>query len=621
MRRISALLLLLLISAAGYTQEIERVEPPCWWVGMKTDLQLLIKGDNIRGSTLILAPEDAKRGVSVEKIYNGDSPNYIFADIKIGARTPAAGYHFILITPDKDSIRFEYTLNSREKGSSQRASFGPQDVVYLLMPDRFANGDYSNDSVEEAIEKCNRSLPEGRHGGDIQGIINHLDYISDLGVTAIWSTPMLFDNEKKYSYHGYACADYYRIDPRYGTNDLYRDFVEKASEKGIKVIMDMVPNHCGLAHWWMEDLPFDDWVHIYDSFTPSSFALSTHYDPYASKYDKDACIKGWFDTTMPDMNLSHPFVLKYFTQMAVWWVEYAGLGGIRVDTFPYSDRAAMSKWVKNILREYPKMNIVGECWYGDPLSCSYWEGIKQHDGYNSNLPSIMDFPLRDAIIAGFADDSDTPHWGEGIIKVYNTLSLDFVYDNPSNILIFANNHDTNRLAHDLKGDFAKQKMVMALLATMRGVPQLYYGDELGFVSKDGTTGHSQERIDFPGGWKEDRINLFTRNGRSAAQRDLFEYTSRLMNWRKGSKAVTQGSMIHFRPERDNVYIYFRYVRKEVVMVVINNGKSDFRVDWDRYKEISSKFAASIRNVITGETFRSNSKITVPGQSAAIFEFK
>jgi glycosidase len=397
--------------------------------------------------------------------------------------------------------------------------------------------------------------------------------------------------------------------------------VKKAAEKEIKVIMDMVPNHCGLAHWWMDDLPFDGWVHMYPSYTPSSFALSTHYDPYASKYDKDACIKGWFDTTMPDMNLEHPFVLNYFTQMAVWWVEYAGLGGIRVDTFPYSDQAAMSKWVKNILREYPKMNIVGECWYGDPLSCSYWEGVKQHDGYNSNLPSIMDFPLRDAIIAGFSDDSDTPFWGEGIIRVYNSLSLDFVYENPSNILIFANNHDTQRLAHDLKGDFAKQKMVMALLATMRGVPQLYYGDELGFVSEDGTTGHSQERIDFPGGWKHDRINLFERRGRSAAQRDLFDYTSRLMNWRKGSKAVTQGSLLHYRPENDNVYVYFRYVKKEAVMVVINNGKSNYSVDWNKYQEISSKFASSVRNVITGETILKNSYVMVPGQSAAIFEFK
>ncbi len=621
MRRITALVLLLLVSIAGFAAGIERVEPPCWWVGMRTDLQLLIKGEDIRGSILELAPEESKKGVSVGKIHYGDSPNYIFAEIRIRDKAPAANYHFILVTPKKDTLRFEYTLHSRENGSAQRASFGPQDVVYLLMPDRFANGDCSNDSVEEAIEKCDRSRPEGRHGGDIQGIIDHLDYLEELGVTAIWSTPMLFDNEKEYSYHGYACADYYHIDPRYGTNALYKEFVEKAADKEIKVIMDMVLNHCGLAHWWMDDLPFDDWVHTYPSFTRSSFALSTQYDPYVSQYDKDACIKGWFDTTMPDMNLANPFVLRYFTQMAVWWVEYAGLGGIRVDTFPYSDKAATSKWVQNVLREYPKMNIVGECWYGDPLSCSYWEGVKQYDGYNSNLPSIMDFPLRDAMIAGFADDADTPLWGEGLLRVYNSISLDYVYKDPSNILIFADNHDTNRLAHDLKGDFEKQKMVMALLATMRGVPQLYYGDELGFVSKDGTTGHSQERIDFPGGWVDDPTNLFESSGRSAAQQDLFDYTSHLMRWRKGSKAVTEGSLLHFRPENNNVYLYFRYVENEIVMVVINNGKSDFRVDWDKYQEISSKFATSFCDVITGERFNLKSPITVPGQSAAIFEFK
>ena len=621
MRRITALVLLLLVSVAGFAEGIERVEPPCWWVGMKTGLQLLIKGDDIRGSTLELAPEENKKGVSVGKIHYGDSPSYLFAEIRIREKAPAADYHFILVTPENDTLRFKYTLHSREQGSAQRSSFGPQDVVYLLMPDRFANGDYSNDSVEEAIEQCDRSRPEGRHGGDIQGIIDHLDYLERLGVTAIWSTPMLFDNEKEYSYHGYACADYYRIDPRYGTNALYREFVEKAAEKEIKVIMDMVLNHCGLAHWWMDDLPFKDWVHTYPSFTRSSFALSTQYDPYVSQYDKNACIKGWFDTTMPDMNLENPFVLRYFTQMAVWWVEYAGLGGIRVDTFPYSDKAAISKWVKNILREYPEMNIVGECWYGDPLSCSYWEGVKQYDGYNSHLPSIMDFPLRDAIIAGFADDADTPAWGEGLLRVYNSISLDYVYNDPSNILIFADNHDTNRLAHDLKGDFAKQKMVMALLATMRGVPQLYYGDELGFVSKDGTTGHSQERIDFPGGWVDDQANLFESSGRSAAQQDLFDYTSRLMRWRKGSKAVTEGSLLHFRPENNNVYLYFRYVENEIVMVVINNGKSDFKIDWDKYQEISSKFATSYCDVITGERFNPMTPIMVPGQSAAIFEFK
>lgn len=611
---------MILMSIGALAQNVDRVEPPLWWVGMDTPLQLMIHADNIKGSAVRV--DNAPKGISVEKIHNADSPNYLFVDVKIAKRALAGDYKFIITTPDKRELTFTYSLKERAEGSASRESFSSKDMIYLLMPDRFANGDKSNDTHKDAVEKGDCTNLGGRHGGDIQGIINHLDYIADLGATAIWSTPMLFDNEKSYSYHGYACADYYKIDPRYGTNELYREYVTKAHDKGIKIIMDMVPNHCGTAHWWMKDLPFKDWIFQFDHYTVSNFALSTQADPYASESDKILCTTGWFDRTMADMNVAQSFVNKYFTQMAIWWVEYAGIDGIRVDTYPYSDKWAMTKWVTNILKEYPKLNIVAECWYGDPLSCSYWEGAKkQYDGFCSNLPTIMDFPLRDALISAFGDNSTIPQWGGGIVKVYNSLSLDYVYANPYNIMIFATNHDTNRLAHDMNHDVSKIKNIMTILATMRGVPQLYYGDEFALSSLDGTTGHSQERIDFPGGWKEDKINLFKPSDRTAEQADLHDHISKLFNWRKGSRAVTEGKLLHFRPTESNVYVYFRYTKHEAVMTVVNNGQDDYMIDWERFSEIMSKFAAKGKNIISGENVKVGRKTYVPAQSSAVIEFK
>lgn len=586
---------------------------------MHTQLQLMIFGSDLQGSKVELA--NNVKGMAVGKVYDADSKNYIFVDVKVGWNVEPGKYQFVVTTKKGKELKFDYVLKERRENSGKRLSFGSADMVYLIMPDRFANGDSSNDSTDETVEKADRKNPGGRHGGDIQGIINHLDYLENLGVTAVWSTPLLLDNEENYSYHGYACADYYKIDPRYGSNELYRDYVAKAHDHDIKVIMDMVVNHCGTAHWWMKDLPFKDWVSQFDEYTRSNYALNSHADPHASEADISLCTNGWFDTTMPDMNLKQPFLLRYFTQWAVWWVEYADLDGLRVDTFPYSDKKSIAEWVKNVLDEYRDLNIVAECWYPDALSVSYWEGARrQHDGYCSHLPSVMDFPLRDAIVSGFADEKTVPDWGEGLVKIYNSVSLDYAYKNPYNLLIFADNHDTNRIAHDLDKDFAKMKMVMTLLSTMRGVPQLYYGDELGFTSADGSTGHSQERIDFPGGWSSDKVDLFDAKDRSVRQKDLFDYTSALFTWRRTNDAVHNGKLIHFRPTECNVYVYFRYTNDECVMTVINNGQQDYRIEWDRFWEITSKYASKGRNIITHNIVKLGDNTSVPAQSSAVIEF-
>jgi Glycosidases len=614
MRRTILSILALLCTLSLSAQRIDRVEPPCWWIGMDTDLQLMLYGRDLKGSTVKLVEDN--KNISVSKTHDADSDDYLFVDVKVTNRLEPGEYTFELTTPKQKKVEFKYVFGKRAENSGKRESFGPADVVYLIVPDRFSNSDDKNDSVDGMLEKADRGKLSGRHGGDIQGICDRLDYISELGATTIWCTPMLMDNEKEYSYHGYACSDFYTIDPRFGSNDLYKQMVEKAHNHGLKVIMDVVLNHCGTAHWWMKDPPFEDWInHPENVYRTSSdlvrtnASMSTHFDPYASQYDKDLCISGWFDTSMPDMNLSNPFVLKYMIQMAVWWVEFANLDGLRVDTFPYSEKEPLAKWTKSVLDEYKNLNIVAECWYGDPVSCSYWEGTRQKDGYNSHLPSVMDFPLREAIIKALTTEGES--WNPSLVNIYNTLSLDAVYKDPSDILIFAGNHDTNRLAHLVGGDLDKIKMAYTILATMRGVPQIYYGDELAMRTADGSTGHSQERLDF-----EDSFERVT-----PEQTKLLEYIATMLHWRADSEAITKGGLLHFRPTAENVYVYFRYTKNEAAMVILNGGKADFLVDWERFSEITSKFAPKGKNIITREKVQVGEDYVVPAGASAIIEFK
>jgi len=592
---------------------IERVEPLSWWTGMTTPLQLMFYGKNLQQAQVRCLEE----GLTIRRVHKAESKNYLFVDVLIEHNAPPGTYTFEF-TQGNERITQSYSINARKEGSAQRKGFNSADMIYLLMPDRFANGDTSNDSHPDASEKADRSRPYGRHGGDIQGIINHLNYLAELGVTAIWPTPMLFDNEPRASYHGYACADYYRIDPRFGTNELYTQMINKAHEHGIKTIMDIVPNHCGLAHWWMIDLPFASWIHQFPQFTRSNYQMVSHFDPHASKYDNDLCIKGWFDTSMPDMNLTNPYVLAYFTQMAVWWIEYAGLDALRVDTFPYSDKEAMATWTKNILNEYPNFNIVGEVWFSFPSMIAYWEGASQNrDGYTSHLPSVMDFPLQENMIAGFAKDS-LPLWGEGLMKIYTSLTQDFVYSNPNSLMIFADNHDTNRMAWLLKGKKEKLKMVMALLATMRGVPQLYYGSEVMLYNRK-AQGHGEERLDMPGGWPNDERSVFTQSGRTKTENEVFDYTKKLFNWRKNAKVIHEGKLMQFVPVDNNFYVYFRYTNSELVMVAINNGRIEKGIEWPRFAEITVGYSKGI-DIITEKTIHVGEKIILHAQQALVLYF-
>ncbi|MBQ5726517.1 MAG: glycoside hydrolase family 13 protein [Alistipes sp.] len=601
-------------SVADAEGKVSRVEPLSWWVGMNTPLQLLIQGENI--SEYDLRIEGG--GVKVEKIHKADSPNYIFVDVAID-KAAEAGSRYLVFTKGDESFKVEYEIAARREGSRDRESFTTADVIYLIMPDRFANGDAANDSTDSTVDKAARGEFYGRHGGDIQGVIDHLDYIADMGMTALWSTPMLLDNEPFASYHGYACADYYHIDPRMGDNSLYRTMVEEAHKRGIKVIMDMVTNHCGISHWWMQDLPFEDWVHKFEEgYVQTNNIFGTNMDINASQSDLKVQESGWFDVSMPDMNLDNPYLLQYFKQWAVWWVEYADLDGMRVDTYPYNEKGPMSEWCKAVMAEYPSFNIVGECWTGNVPQLAYWQGgNKNADGFDSHLPSIMDFPLRDAICSALPNDN--PGWGEGMMKVYDAVSNDFVYHDLSKMMIFTGNHDTDRTADIVRGDVARMKIAMALLSTMRGIPQIFAGDEMALRSADLSQGHGGLRVDFPGGWEGDKLNLFDEKQRTGDAAIVSDYTRRLLQWRKSKEVIHTGRTMHFAG-RDNTYAFFRYNDTDVVFVYVNNSKESKPLRWSRYGEIASNLSAG-RCVISGEEVTLSDDVVVAPHEVIVVEYK
>lgn len=603
------------ISLAG-NGRVERIEPLSWWTGMSTPLQVMFYGENIGNCRVSMS--EGCYSVAVRAVHKAESPNYLFVDVDIADGAEAGLYWFVFTDEKGETFRVPYEIANRRDGSRERQSFTTADMIYLLMPDRFANGDPSIDETDDTQEEVARHHLSGRHGGDIQGIIDHLDYIAGTGATAVWSTPLLLDDEPFYSYHGYACADYYRIDPRFGTNELYREYVRKAHAHGLKVIMDIVTNHCGLAHWWIKDLPFGDWIHQFDKFTRTNNVFSANMDPNASQYDLRMNEEGWFDVAMPDMNLDNPYLLQYFKQWAVWWIEYADLDGLRVDTYPYNEKRPMSEWCAAVRAEYPNINIVGECWTTSVPQLAYWQGDNNNkDGFNSHLPSIMDFPLQEAI--GQAIPTDSAKWGSGMVKIYEVVSHDFVYHDMSKMMIFANNHDTDRLADIVRRNPDRVKLVMTLLATMRGIPQIFAGDEQMFVSADTTQGHGGLRVDFPGGWRGDKFNAFEPSNLRGDAADVYRYTTRLFNWRKTKPVIHNGRTLHFI-SRDNTYAYFRYDDTDAVFVFINNSRGAKTVAWDNYSEITGTLCDGV-DVLTSEPVTVDATTKVGARKALVVEFK
>ena len=589
--------------------KIQQVEPLSWWTNMETPLTLMFHGQDLRDAQVSVQQvvngkvvRGACHGLVPRSQHNAESDNYLFVDF--GVLQP--GVYRITLKKGNKKASYDYTISERRKGSKNRSSFDASDVVYLIMSDRFVDGDASNNSTKDTKEKADKNNVNGRWGGDIQGIINSLDHIKKLGCTAIWPTPMLGDDEAAWSYHGYACSDYYHIDPRYGSNSLYAQMVQKAHEKGIKVLMDMVPNHCGAAHWWMQDLPYQDWINQFPQFTNTNNCFTANYDINASEYDRLLSNRGWFDHPMPDMNLENADLLKYFQQWAIWWIEYANLDGLRVDTYPYIEKVPGSKWLGAIRNEYPNINIVGECWTRPAPAVAYWQsGVKNFDGFDSNLPTVMDFPVEEAIRQALENDGSG--WGNGLTRVYDAMTMDYMYADVNKLFTFLGNHDMARITDVVKDkDLRRVKLAYVLLATMRGIPQVLYGDEFAMTSKgEDPSNHSYLRAPLPQG---DEV--------TEEMNDMFEFQSKLFNWRKGEKVLHMGKTMHFLA-RNNTYAFFRYLDNEAVFVFANAGEKPVEIPVDHYAEILRKYRPVGINPMTGEEVDLSQPLKIEGLSTLI----
>ncbi|MGD9991988.1 MAG: glycoside hydrolase family 13 protein [Salinivirgaceae bacterium] len=610
------LLIFIFILSAGLSltakTSLHKVEPMNWWVGMKNpNLQLMVYGENIASTQ----PEINYQGVELKKVNRVENPNYLFLDLHIDEATEPGTFTIVFKEGKKSRLNYAYELKPRNNKQNIHQGFDASDVIYLLMPDRFSNGNPDNDSTKDTREKADRSNPNGRHGGDLQGVINHLDYIADMGFTALWLNPFLENNQEAYSYHGYAISDFYKVDSRHGSNELFVELVDKAHEKGVKVIMDMIFNHWGIAHWMMKDLPEQDWIHQHESFFRSNFRGPVVSDPYASEYDTKQMLTGWFDVNMPDLNQKNPLLATYLIQNTLWWIEYAGLDGIRVDTQPYPYKEFMADWAKAVMAEYPTFNIVGEAWLQKILITSYFQGgAKNKDGYDSQMPAVTDFPMFNAINAAFNQNEG---WTDGLAQLYYVLAQDFAYANPSNLVIFPDNHDLNRYFESLNKDFNKYKMGLAFLLTTRGIPQIYYGTEI-LMDGQEHQGHGFIRKDFPGGWAGDTINAFTGDGLGTQQKEAQDFVRNLLNWRKNNEVIHKGKLVHFLPN-EGVYVMFRHTEDQAVMLVLNNNNEQAKeLDANRYREILNQYKSGTE-IISGTALSDLTKISIPAKSAMIIE--
>lgn len=583
--------------------------PPNWWVGMRdTRLQVMLQGPGIGTSEPQL--DDTPRA-KIVKIIRGDSPNYLFIDLEIAANATAGELSFRFARKDGSSV-VRYPLLARAPGSAQRRGFDTRDVILNLMPDRFANGDLSNDRVAGYAEGADRNDPNARHGGDLRGMLDHLDYIAGMGYTMIWPTPLVENAQSEYSYHGYAATDFYRIDPRYGSNAEYRDFVVRARGKGVGVIQDVVLNHIGDGHAWAKDPPTADWITLGGRFEPTHHARTAIGDPYAAQVDRDDFTRGWFAPTMPDLNQRQPLLATYLTQNAIWWIEYAGLSGLRVDTYGYSDTAFLAEWTRRIRAEYPDFSMVGEEWSANPGVVARWQN-GWVDG-KPGMPNMMDFPLNETLRKALSEAEND--FSGGLRRLYEAMANDRLYAAPSALVAFEGNHDMPRLFSVLGENLDAYKTALVYLATVPRIPQVYYGTEV-LMTSPTERDDAASRRDFPGGWGGDRVNAFTGTGLSPRQAEAQTWLRTLLNWRRTAPAVHSGRFLHFVP-RDGVYVYFRDDGAQRLMIVLSRNDKPTELPLDRFAE-GLKGATSARNVLIGTPVAFGETMTVPAHAALVLD--
>jgi len=602
-------------AAKPSSPQINSVEPPYWWTGMANDtLQIMLSGPRIGLTETSMKPYE---GVSLIESVRLDSPNYLLLYLTV-SDTAKPGVLDFTFSDGKKKAALRYELKERSKAVKAQG-FDASDVLYLIMPDRFARAGATTDAeasrgLEYAVE-VDRADLNARHGGNIAGMEQHLGYIDSLGVTAIWVNPVLENDMPGGSYHGYATTDYYRIDPRFGTNGQWRDFVGKAHDRGIKVVMDMIFNHSGSNHRWMKDMPSRDWYNFPDSAVTTNFRLSTLHDPYVSDYDKKRTVDGWFVTAMPDLNQRNPHLRRYLSQNSIWWIEDSGIDGIRMDTYPYADERAMASWIDDVMAEYPGFNIVGECWYGNEGGEAYWQrGSKVNPNGDPRLPTVMDFVLSIKARDAFKGQTDRL---EGLNTIYDHLALDYLFPDPTHILTFLDNHDTDRFLLEEPDDLGWWKQAITFLLTSRGIPQIYYGTELLMNGTRAAGGDGNVRRDMPGGFPGDKTDAFTAAGRTDKQNEAFDFIQKLLQWRRGNEAIARGSLKHFMPE-NGLYVYQRRSGDKEVTVILNGNDSPVTTTMERTLEILP-YGSERRDMLTGETITISPEMTFSPRQILILE--
>ena len=619
--------------------KVDRIEPTDWYVGMKdTSLQLMVYGQGIKTADVTTDYP----GVRIDSIVRLDSPNYLLVYMNLAEAQP--GTMTLNFRQGKKKQKIPYQLKAREKNGHERIGFSNADVLYMLMPDRFASGRTDNDQMDGMRAYRNdRSQPSLRHGGDLEGIRQHLDYFKELGVTALWFTPVLENNSPDHgtqsTYHGYATTNYYRVDPRLGTNEEYRRLCDEAHQKGIKIVMDMIFNHSGFEHPWVADMPTKDWFNtpewllpenqaksvalktmdgdakVNDKYLQTSYKLTPVIDPYASKVDLRETVDGWFVPTMPDLNQRNPHVIKYLIQNSIWWIETIGIDGIRMDTYPYADAEAMALWMKVIGEEYPNFNTVGETWVTEPAYTAAWQKDSKLARTNSYLPTVMDFAFYDRI--NQAKNEETDDWWHGFNRIYNSFVYDYLYPNPSSVMAFIENHDTDRFLGKGK-DSTALKQALAILLTVNRIPQLYYGTEvLMNGTKEITDGNV--RKDFPGGFPGDEVNKFTRDGRTRAENAMFDWLSRILHWRQGNETITKGAQTQFIPYK-GVYVIARTLNGNTVLTIRNGKRSEALFDVARYAEVIGN-RTTATDITTGNKVDITAPVTLAPRQTMILDIK
>lgn len=598
------------ISISLLAQKIN-IEPAFWWSGMhdKT-LQLMVYGDNIAQFT----PSVSSKNVTIKEAVKLKSPNYQILYLDLTNATPEK--FTIVFKKGNKKIVYPYELKPRTGDKVNMESFNASDVLYLIMPDRFANGNPKNDQIAMKMPyKVDRNDPNARHGGDLKGISDRLDYLADLGVTAIWLNPVLENDMEGGSYHGYATTNYYKVDPRFGTNEEYVQLISDAHAKGLKVVMDMIFNHCGSDHPWMKDVPSDDWFNNLGEYVQTSHIKEIYFDNYASEYDKKKLTNGWFVPTMPDLNQRNPHIAKYLIQNSIWWIEYSGVDGIRQDTYPYADYDMMNDWCKAVYAEYPNYNIVGEAWLNNPIGTAFWQKNSKLNKRSIDLKSVMDFRFMGLSHSAFQEE--TGEWNGGLQGIYEHMAYDFIYPDIHNVLRFLDNHDTDRFLKSMPNDLANWKQAITFLLTMPGTPQLYYGTEI-LMHGNKSRSDGDIRKDFPGGWQGDNSNQFEASGRSAIQNEAFDFMRKLLKWRKNNTLISAGNMKHYVLQ-NGVYVYERYLNDKNVLVFMNGTSKTAEINLDRYKE--SIRSSSGVDILTHQTVHLGENLSLSPKQILLIEFK